>query len=126
MANNIFLPPTPVVPGMLIISAITNANPMVATIVDSIYNTYIEGMLVTLTIPPHYGMFQANELTGLITNISGLNFTLNIDASLFDPFVVPAPGLPPPSRPASLAPGGSRAIYNTTVEPFHSLNNQGN
>lgn len=126
MANNIYLPPTPVVPGMLLISAITNTNPMVVTIIDSIYNTYIVGQLVCLTVPPKYGMFQANELTGEIIGISGTNFTLNINASGFDVFSIPSPSLPPASTPASLAPAGARNIYNVSVEPFHSLTNRGN
>lgn len=127
MANNIYLAPSPVVPGKLLITAITQTNPMVVTITNSIYNTYIVGMLTTLTVPPQYGMFQANELTGEIIRISGTNFTLNINASGFDAFAIPPVSYPPPSRPASLAPAGSRNIYNTTVEPFRSLNgNVGN
>jgi hypothetical protein len=124
MANNIYLPPSPVVPGALIITAITNTYPMVVSFINSIYNTYALGQLVCLTVPPQYGMVQANELTGEITNISGTNFTLNIDASNFDPFVIPPPSFPPPSRPASLSPAGSRNIYNITVEPFRALNGQ--
>ena len=89
MANNIYLPPSPVVPGNLLITAITNTNPMVVTITNSIYNTYVVGMLVTLTVPQSYGMQQANDLTGQIINILGNNFTLNIDASNFDLFVIP-------------------------------------
>lgn len=128
MANNIYLPPSPVVPGFLLISAITQAYPMVVTIVNSIYNTYVIGQLVTLTVPNSYGMFQANEKTGKILNIIGNDFYLDIDSRSFDAFVAPNPAdLPPPSRPASLSPGGSRNIYNSTVEPFHSLNgNTGN
>jgi len=127
MANNIFLPPSPVVPGMLLITAISNSNPMVVSITDSIYNTYAVGQLVCLTVPPQYGMFQANELTAEIIGIVGTDFTLNVNSSQFDVFAIPPPSLPPPTRPASLAPAGSRNIYNTTVEPFHSLNgNTGN
>lgn len=127
MANNIYLPPSPVVPGMLLISAISNSNPMVVTIVNSIYNTYVVGQLVTLTVPPKYGMFQANELTAKIIAISGTNFTLNVNSTGFDVFSIPGASLPPPSKPASLAPAGSRNIYETTLEPFHSLNGtQGN
>ena len=124
--NNIYLPPTPVVPGSLLISAITQSNPMIVTIVDSIYNTYIPGMLVTLTVPTSYGMFQANELTASIVAINGTNFSLNINSSPFDRFVAPGPSSPPPSKPASLAPGGSKNLYDVNVEPFHSLTNQGN
>ena len=126
MSANTYLPPTPVVPGMLLITAISTTNPMVVTIVDSIYNTYIVGQLVCLTVPSSYGMFQANELTGESTAINGTNFTLNINAAGFDVFAAPSPSVPPPSRPASLAPAGSRNIYETLVEPFHSLTNQGN
>jgi hypothetical protein len=122
MANNIFLPPSPVVPGNLLITNISTANPMVVTIINSIFNTYIVGMLVILTIPQSYGMTQANDLTAQITAISGTNFTLNINSSGFDVFVIPSPTLPPPSKPASLSPAGARNIYDVTVEPFHALN----
>lgn len=122
MANNIFLPPSPVVPGVLLISAITNAFPMVVTIIDSIYNTYVVGQLVCLTVPPAYGMFQANELTAEIIAINGDNFSLNKDSRNFDVFVLPGASVPPPSKPASLAPAGSRNSYNTTAEPFRALN----
>lgn len=124
--NNIYLPPTPCVPGSLLITAITQANPMVITIVDSIYNTYVINQLVCLTVPPAYGMFQANELTGMITDISGNNFSVNIDSRNFDSFVMPSLTIPTPSNPASLSPAGSRNLYDMTYEPFHSLTNQGN
>ncbi len=97
---------------------------MVVTVTNSIFNTYSVGMLVTLTIPPQYGMTQANELTGEIIDISGTNFTLDINASNFDVFVIPGVSFPPPSRPASLAPGGSRNIYNVTNAPFRALNGE--
>lgn len=105
---------------MLLISAITNAYPMVVTIIDSIYNTYVVGQLVVLTIPPAYGMFQANELRAAIIAINGTNFSLDVNSTNFDVFVVPS-GVTI-SQPASLAPGGSQNIYNSTVEPFQSLN----
>lgn len=99
---------------------------MVVTITNSIYNTYIVGQLVCLTVPSSYGMYQANELTGQITAINSTNFSLDIDARGFDAFVAPSPSLPPPSKPATLAPAGCRNLYDTLVEPFHSLTNQGN
>ncbi len=124
MSANIYLAPSPVVPGMLLITNITTTYPMVVTITNSIYNTYIVGMLVTLTVPPRYGMIQANELTGQILKISGNDFTLDINASNFDTFVIPAPSFPPPSRPASLAPAGNKNIYNSALDAFQSLNRQ--
>lgn len=127
MANNIFLPPTPVIPGVLLISDISKANPMVVTFINSIYNSYVVGQLVTLTVPTPYRMIQANELTGQILAINGSTFSLDIDSRNFDTFVVPNPSsIPTPSQPASLAPAGNRNNYNVALEPFQSLNNEGN
>lgn len=126
MSANTFLPPTPVIPGFLLITNITSTNPMVITIIDSIENTYIVGQLVHLSIPETYGMVQANQLTGQITNINGLNFIVDIDASQFDTFVTPPTFS---EQPASLAPAGSRNLeFNnfTRRVPFQSLNNVGN
>jgi len=90
-------------------------------------NTYIVGMAVKLTVPQPYRMYQANDLVGTITAINGLNFTLNIDSSLFDAFVVPSGNV---EQPATIAPAGSRNYQYTNdsslAVPFQSLNNIGN
>jgi len=89
-------------------------------------NTYIVGMAIRLMVPQTYRMYQANNLIGTITAINGSNFTLNIDSSLFDPFVVPSGNV---EQPATIAPNGSRNLqYNnqTNEVPFQSLNNIGN
>lgn len=122
---NTYLPPAVVVPGNLLITAITNAYPMVVTITDSDANTYIPGQLVTLTVPDSYGMFQANGLTGEIISIDGTDFSLNIDSRGFDVFAVPGAGVTI-SRPASLSPGGSRNLVfsnDATQVAFQNLNN---
>ncbi len=123
MSANPYLAPSPVVPGFLIITAITQAYPMVVTITDSDYNTYTVGQKVKLNIPPQYGMQQANQMVGQITDISGTDFSLNINSSGFDVFATPNPSsLPTPSQPATLAPAGiGNGYYNTQTEPFHSL-----
>lgn len=124
---NTFLPPTPVVPGNLIITNISRSYPMVVTIVDSDENTYIVGQAVYLTVTPPYKMIQANTLIGEIVSITGDDFSLNIDSRGFDTFVTAPSGT---SQPASLSPAGSRNLQfnNTTADvvPFQSLNNQGN
>lgn len=119
------------IPSSLEITAITQSAPMVITVEinnpASQANTYIAGMAVRLFVPQTYGMYQANNLTGTITAISGSTFSLNIDSSLFDAFVIPS-GVTI-EQPASLAPNGSRNYqYNNTSAdvPFQSLNNQGN
>ncbi len=66
------------------------------------------------------------NLVGTITAINGLDFTLNLDSSLFDAFVVPSGNT---TQPASIAPYGSRNLeYNNFTKnlPFQSLNNLGN
>ena len=88
-------------------------------------NTYIVGMAVKLFVPYNFGMFQANNLVGTITAISGSVFTLNLDSSQFDQFTIPLTG----EQPATIAPNGSRNYqYNngSAQVPFQSLNNVGN
>ena len=123
MSANPYLAPSPVVPGFLLITAITQTYPMVVTITNSIYNTYTVGQLVKLNIPPQYGMQQANQKVGQITDITGTNFSVNINALGFDAFTAPNPSsLPTPTQPATLAPAGiGNGYYNTQTEPFHSL-----
>src|SRR3990167_6463173 len=125
---NTYLPGTLVIPGSLLITAITRAYPMVVTITDSTVNTYIVGQLVRLDIPVTYGMQQADGLIGQITVISGTDFSLSINSSGFDAFVVPGAGTTI-ARPASLSPAGSRNLeYNNSTRQvaFQNLNNIGN
>ena len=89
-------------------------------------NTYIVGMAVKLFVPQPYRMYQANGLVGTITEINGSDFTLNLDSSQFDAFVVPSGNV---EQPATIAPNGSRNLQynnNTDLVPFQSLNNIGN
>ncbi len=129
MANN-YLPPVIQIPSSLLITAITQSAPMVISVAignpTTEANTYIVGMNVRLLVPRPYGMFQANGLTGTILAIDGSDFTLALDSSGFDPFVVPSGNV---EQPASIAPSGSRNLqYNNSTDqvPFQSLNNIGN
>lgn len=127
---NQYLPPVVQIPSSLQIASITQSLPMVITVsignTTTEANTYIVGMSVRLFVPQSYGMYQANNLVGTITAVSGLIFTLNVDSSQFDPFVVPSGNV---EQPATIAPNGSRNLeYNnsTNLVPFQSLNNIGN
>ncbi len=126
MSANTYLPPTIVTPGALLITNITRSNPAVITIIDSVHNTYILGQLVHLTVPPSYGMYQADQLTGQILDIDEDDFTISIDTSDFDAFSMPSIGQ---QQPASLSPAGARNVQFdnfTNKVPFQSLNNRGN
>ena len=127
---NQYLPGVIAVPSSLQITAITQSSPMVITVdvtnPSTWANTYIVGMAVRLMVPYEFGMYQANNLVGTITNIDDSDFTLNLDSSQFDPFVVPVGNV---TAPATIAPNGSRNLqYNnsTNAVPFQSLNNIGN
>jgi len=127
---NQFLPGVIAIPSSLVITAITQSSPMVVTVAignsTTEANTYIVGMSVRLFVPQTYKMYQANNLVGTIKAISGSNFTLNLDSSLFDAFVVPSGNV---EQPASISPNGSRNYeYNngSADVPFQSLNNIGN
>lgn len=126
MSSNTFLRPQIYIPGFLLITNISNSNPMIVSITDSDQNTYVVGQLVHLNVPSTYKMFQADQLTGEILAINGTDFTVNINSSSFDAFVAPGLGV---SQPATLAPAGSRnmELDNTKItEPFHALSNSGN
>jgi hypothetical protein len=133
MANNIYLPATPVTPIYMLITNVTQARQMVITaqipnffIPIPIPNTYVVGQVIKLTVPFDYGMYQANGLQGKIVSINGLNFTLNIDSTLFDPFVTPSFGQP---QPASFSPAGSNNLQFsnfTDLVPFQSATQLGN
>ncbi len=126
---NTYLIGTIQTPSSIVITAATNAYPMVVTIdVNDVSeaNTYIAGQLVKLTVPITYKMFQANGLVGQILEVNGSNLSLDIDSRHFDVFTVPATGK---LQPASLAPSGSRNLQlnNTTAfVPFRSFNERGN
>lgn len=129
MANQ-YLPPVIQIPSSLQIVNITQSVPMIVSVEianpSTEANTYIVGMAIRLFVPVTYGMIQANNLVGTITALDGFDFTLNLDSSLFDPFVIPTGNV---EQPATIAPFGSRNLqYNnqTDLVPFQSLNNIGN
>ena len=122
---NTFLPPSPVVPEQLLITNITNAVMAVITVASLMDSIYVPNQLIRLTVPFDYGMFQADGLTVKIYSVNGLNFTVYMDSTNFDPFVVPMQ-TNFTVAPASLSPAGSQNLYNFSTVPFHSLANVGN
>lgn len=117
-------PNTTFIPSTLLISSVTKAYPMVvvATVPPNASNTYIAGQAVRFFIPQPYGMQQLNGQTGVILNVSGLTFTIDINSSLYDAFVTPLGNV---AQPASFAPSGSRNLqYSnlTTQVAFQPIN----
>lgn len=128
---NQYLPGVIQIPSSLLITAATKSFPMVITVAvgntSTEVNTYIVGMAVRLFVPWSYRMWQANGLVATITDINSNDFSLNVDSSLFDTFVIPSSTA---ETPASISPSGSRNLQYTNntsrFVPFQSLNNIGN
>lgn len=80
-------------PAMREILSITQSNPVVVTTTfdgtNPGNNQFITGLVVRLYIPINFGMPQINKLSGAITVIDNATFTMDIDSTGFDPFVVP-------------------------------------
>jgi hypothetical protein len=51
---------------------------------------YMTGLIVRLVIPNGFGMVQANQLSAPITVINDTQFTMPINTTEFDAFVVPS------------------------------------
>ena len=74
-------------PAVRDIVAITNSFP--ATVTTSFDHNYLSGLIVRMIVPANYGMFQINKLKGSITVTSPTTFTIPLDTTTFDTFVVP-------------------------------------
>ena len=50
---------------------------------------YATGLIVRLVVPEGFGMVKANELSAPITVINSTQFTMPVNTTYFDPFVIP-------------------------------------
>ncbi len=75
------------IPAMREIAAITNS--VEAVVTTTFDHGYLTGGIVRLYIPNYFGMTQANRLKGSITVLTATTFSITIDTSFFDPFVIP-------------------------------------
>lgn len=50
---------------------------------------YMTGLIVRLVVPQGFGMVQANQLYAPITVVNATQFTIDINTTSFDAFVVP-------------------------------------
>lgn len=99
-------------PAVRDIAAISNSNPMVVT--TTFDNSYLTGLIVRLVVPPAFGMIQADGLQGDITVTSTTTFTMNVDSTYFDAFVIFAELTGQPLiTPAQVVPVGEVAAILT-------------
>jgi|SRR5208337_290635 len=84
-----FAVPNPIFqPAMRIISNITNAD--VVTITTTFPHQYITGLIIKLNIPIGFGMQQINQQFGPIIVTGDTTFTMQINSTYYDSFVLPA------------------------------------
>ncbi len=93
-------------PAMRIITNITNGFP--ATVTTSFAHQYTTGLIVRLILPPGYGMPEVNQKFSDITVVDSTSFTINLDTTFFQSFVVPGS----PTQYAQAIPMGE---INSTV-----------
>lgn len=75
-------------PAMRIIASITNTFPVVVT--TTFDHNYITGETLRLNIPRGFGMQQINQQYTDIIVTGATTFTMNIDATGYDAFIIPA------------------------------------
>jgi hypothetical protein len=85
--QNALVSPT-YMPAVRDIAAITNAPQALVT--TTFPHSYISGLIVRLIIPNNFGMTLVNQSQGTITVTSDTEFTIDIDTTQVDPFVIPA------------------------------------
>jgi hypothetical protein len=80
-------------PALRNILSITNApQAVITTTFDGVnpgVHQYHNGLIIRLLVPKGFGMVQANQLYGTVTVIDDTSFSVDIDTTLMDPFVVP-------------------------------------
>lgn len=91
-------------PAVRDIVAITNAFPLQVT--TSFAHSYLSGLIVRIKIPQYFGMEILNNVQGSILVTGSTTFTMNIDSTNFDPFVVPSPQPGSLYTPAQVVPIG--------------------
>lgn len=98
-------------PYATVASAITNSvKPTVTTTFD---HNYVDGTIVRFTIPRACGMIQLDQQASPILVTGATTFTIAIDTSKFDVFVVPSGLGPHVNRCANVVPF---AEINSTLE----------
>ncbi len=92
------------------ILSITNGYPaLVTTTLDGIVpgdHQYMTGLIARINIPLGFGMAQLNQFEGIVAVTSSTQFTIDIDTTSFDAFIVPTlhPGWN--ATPATVVPVG--------------------
>lgn len=75
-----------------ILSITNDENALVTTTFDGVNpgnHDYSTGLIARLYVPEGFGMVQANELSGVVTKVNDTQFTITVNTTNFDTFVIP-------------------------------------
>lgn len=75
-----------------ILSITQDENALITTTFDGVNpgdHQYGTGLIARLYVPDGFGMVQANGLQGIVTKVNDTQFTITIDTTNFDAFVIP-------------------------------------
>lgn len=110
-----------VLPEYMFITNISQAAHAVITV--SALPLYVAGQMITLDVPSTYGMTQANQLSVLITAVSGYTLTVDLDTTGFNAFTWPTSATSVNQvRFATLAPDGQKAYYDIATQTQFGYN----
>ena len=109
-----YLQPNPYMkPAAKLIFAIANSNPLQVTTTTN--HEYLTGTIVRLMIPQICGMPEVNEVTGEITVTGLTTFTMQIDATGYEPFAIPVAPNPHDNTCALVIPIGESSNMLTAA-----------
>jgi hypothetical protein len=91
-------------PAVRDITAITQSYPLQVT--TSFPHGYLSGLIVRILIPNYFGMTILNKIKGSIVVTGSTTFTMAIDSTHFDPFIVPSSQPGNNYTPAQVTPVG--------------------
>ena len=94
-------------PAMRLIASISQSNP--ATVTTTFAHQYLTGTIVRLDIPAPDGMQQANGFLGPITVTGTTTFTIPLNTTTFDSFLIPVSPDPHLNTCAQVVPVGEQA-----------------
>jgi hypothetical protein len=95
-------------PAVRDIAAITNT--LIVSITTTFAHSYLSGLIVRIRIPFNFGMQGLNDQIGSILVTGPTTFTMPIDTTQFDPFVIPTEAASQPLfTPAQVVPIGEDA-----------------
>lgn len=83
-----------------------------AVITTSVDSTYVPGQSIRLSVPPQFGMTQADGLLVNVVAVNGGNITVNLNTIGFTPFVFPLVAAYP-FTPAQCVPVGEETDANS-------------